>query len=451
MLRNLGRGATKNLEKLIMETFKRIWYPGDGGPKPAVNTEPVKSLLALARAVLLKEQKLLSPDKVDLDILLDELDKVGYCLKKEPRQFSSIEEVFKTNPRLYMADGDAVSKALERFYNNLDLAVYRNRVYWKRVYGPGEEPKSGDRPAEALDRLREGDSIAFWKVYAEKFIDQLLEDEREEARPDKVVRRFYVLRTQAGEEERLRDLATHKEELLVMLKDPRITLRLVIEEIETGFYLDVIPSTVETKPRGLIEVGVDVKPVGGFRGEVILDAEYGILEPASGTPPFRACWRLIAKDTEETYGYMITGISGILERRERLTIKVVGEWETIRIPIAEYIPLSGDVIKGFEGLSLTVLRLISSGFSWLGDLKVNIEAEGSPKRGGNVKVQLDGVAYEDVEALIQILDQLVEKVVAGIEIEEKPLDDIAAKRVGATLRGFLPSKKEVAIVKRRRR
>ena len=455
MLRNLRKGATKNLGKLIMETFKRVWYPEEGKPRSAINTEPVKCLLALAMAVLVKEQKLLNPDRVDLAVLLDEPAKVGYDLRKDPKQFSGIAGVFLMNPRLYIADRDMIARALERFHSSLELVVYRDRVYWKRVYGLREEPRPSDSPAEALEGgLRSGDSIAFWEVYVERFIDQLLEAEGEEVRPDKVVRIFYVLRTRLGEKERLRDLAiTYKEELPVMLKDPRNTLHLVVEEIETGFYLDVVPSTVEVKPRSTVEVEVDVKPVGGFRAEVLLDAEHGVMEPASGIAPFRVWWKLIAEETEGTYSYAVTGTSDSLEREGRLTIKVVGDWVILKVPIADYDPLLDDIIKGFEGLDLTVLRILAGGFLWLGDLKLGLEAEGSPKSGGEVEVRTSDVAYGEAETLIQSLDQLVKKdVEAGLEIEEeKPLDDAAVRRVTAILKGFLPSRRGVVVVKRRRR
>ncbi|RLI35450.1 hypothetical protein DRO55_05200, partial [Candidatus Bathyarchaeota archaeon] len=325
MLRNIKRGATRNLGRLIIETFRRVWYPEKGEARHATNTEPVKCLLALAKAVLRKEQKLLNPDRVDLDVLLDALSGVGYDLKREPKQISGIISVFLMNPRLYMADKRMILKALTRFYETLDLAVFRDKVYWKRVYKPGKEPMPSDSPAETIERgLDERDSIAFWKVYAEEFIDQLLKAEGEEIRPDRVIRRFYVLRSQL-ETMKLRDLAiTSREELPIMLKDPRNTLHLMVEEIEIGFYLDVVPSTVEAKPKASIEVDVNVKPVREFKAEVLLYADHGMLEPSSGVPPFKARWRLTAEGEEGVYSYTITGTSDVLQRDEKLTVKVVG-------------------------------------------------------------------------------------------------------------------------------
>jgi predicted AAA+ superfamily ATPase len=455
MLKSLKKGATKNLGKIVMDTFKRAWYPEREGTKFAINTEPVKCLLALATAVLIKEQKLLDPARIDLNVLLDELGEVGYDLRKEPKHLSGIVETFLMNPRLYMADKDMISRTLMRFYESLDLAVYRDRVYWKRVYRPGEEPRLSDTPAEALERgMTDRDSIAFWEVYAGAFIDQLLRAEGEEAKPDRVVRRFYILRSQF-EHMKLKDLAiTSREELPVMLKDPKNTLHLVVEEIETGFYLDVVPSNIEVKPRAPIEVEVDVKPVGEFMAEVILDAEHGVLEPSSGVPPFKARWRLTAGEEEKIYTYMITGTSGILQREGRLVVKVVGEWEILRLPMVDYTPLQGDIIKGFEGLdNPTILRILADKFVWLGGLNLELEAEGSPESGGKIEVLISDVKYDEGEALIQALDKIAKREVkADLRAEEeKPLDDANIKRVAAILKGFLPTHKELIVIKRKRR
>ncbi len=455
-LKNIEKWAAKNIDKLVMDTFKRVWYPGDNIPRNAINTEPVRSLLALALAVLVKEQKLLDPDRVDLNVFLDELRKAGCDLMKEPKQFSSISEVFLMNPRLYLADKDMVSRALERFYRDLDLAVYRDRVYWKRIYKPGEEPSPRDSPADmSLDGLKEGDSIAFWNVYSEMFINHLLETEGEVIEPDRVVRKFYVLRTKSGEE-RIRDLAIkHREELPLMLKDPKNTLHLVVETISMGFYIGVKPSTVEAKPRSPIEVEVDVKPVGGFRDEVRLHVDHGHLEPSIGTPPFRALWSLTAEEAEGIYTYTVTGASRSLKTDARISVKVFGEWEILKFPIAEYNPLAGDIIKGFEDLdSLEVVSILANRFQWIGDLKLGLEVTGSPKSGGKVEMRLDDVVYGEAEALIQSLDHLVKRdVKASLDFkEEKPLNDADLKRVMAVLRGFsLPSRRGVVVIKRRRR
>jgi len=440
-LKEVKRGKMEDFKKLAPSVFKRVWYPA-GEKVLYAETAAKKSLLGnVCTALEIRGVgKLLRPEEVDLEAFLKKLAETGANLEEDWIQISKLVDLFLRNPRLWIADRTSVLKVLKRLYDNLELAIMREgKIYWKNICETEELCNGGPHSIIAKhEDFSDTDLVAHSKYKFTKFIEYLLNEEREDREPDRIVRKYYDILT--GEETyKLKDLYNaYKEKgkvemLYDIIKNSRNKLIQRREIIEKGFDLRIEPEYIEARPNAPIEVKMHIEPVGEFAEEVSIEVEEGSVDPPKKAPPFEAVWRLRSKPIEGTYKYKVKALHDGLSRESTLTIKVLGEYEVIVRDLSDYTPVLGDIIEEASGIDK--IGSLQSIVERLGSLveatsSVYMEASGY---GGRLKVTIDGITMDDAKDIIDAIKSLKDlRVNAKIVFQNvKPLDDLKAKRLNA--------------------
>jgi len=438
-LKEVKRGKTEFFKKLAPSVFRRVWYPA-GEKVLSIDATPKKSLLGNVHTALesIGVEKLLRPEEVDLEAFLKKLAETGADLGKDWMQVSKLVDLFLRNPRLWIADRNAVLKVLKRLYDNLEIAVMREgRIYWKNVCETEEACSGGSHSVVARhEDFSDTDLVAHSRLAFTKFIEQLLNEEGEVREPDRIVRKYYDVLTDEGTF-KLKDLYNvykgHEEKLYLILKSPRNKLVQRREVIEKGFDLRVEPGYVEVKPNEHVEVKVYVEPVGDFREEVGVEVNRGFIDPSRKTPPFEAIWRLKSEATEGIYTYKVKAYHGKLSRETTLTVNVLGEYEVIVRDLSDYEPMPGDIIEEASNIeSIGTLQNIAERLGGLVEASSNVYMEASGYEG-KVQITINGVAMDDAKTIIDGVKSLKDlNVNARLVFQNaKPLDELKARRLNA--------------------
>jgi len=449
-LKKTREGKLKDFKKLAPIVFRRVWYPFDNNVFNVETPTPQLSLLGNVYTALDKDQKILRPEEVNLDTFLKRLAEVGIDLRRNWRSVSSIVDVFLRNPRLWIANREMVLTVLKRLYNSLEIAVMREgRIYWKNICESEAECDGG--ADNRIEELRDNDQVAHSEHAYLNFVEQLLNEEKEEKQPDEITRTYYEILTEEGAR-RLRDLyKIYKERdqldrLYTILKNTRNKLLIKKEVIERGFDLRIEPEYIEVKPNEEVSIKVSVAPVGDFNEEVSIETDRGVVEPSKGTPPFEAKWKLRAESSEGIYSYKVRASSGTLERAVELTVKVLGEYEVIIKDLSEYEPRAGDIIeKVIDIQSIGVLQNVAER---IGDLigatpLVYIKANGLENK---LQLSIDDVEISNVVPILNILKEVkdlnIERAELGFK-DAKPLNDYMANRLRIIKKPFSGVKVQV--------
>jgi predicted AAA+ superfamily ATPase len=431
-LKDIRKKKLNDLKNLATKVLNRVWYPKEEDVSYTQVTVSKKSLLGNIRDALIGE-KILDPDQVDLKVFLEKLGSAGKKLDQWT-QVSTITDLFLRNPRLWIASKDDVLKVLKRLYDGLEIMIMREgKIYWKNIC---EETRSEECPGgsdPAIESLKDNDAIARSDIMFEEFVKQLISSEGVESQADKTVTKQYLVQI-GGSKNRLRDLYKEwgKDRLYQVLKDPRNKLTLKVEVVERGFILELDKEYKETSPGQPVEVKVSVKPIGDYKGIVRLEADTGTIERSEGVPPFDARWTLTSPQREDVYKYEIRASDGKFLRNATLKINVIGEYETIDVDLSEYAAAPGDVIDEVYDIKMPqhVLDIKERMLQWLGTIVVYLEASGLE---GKLKVNIDGLSFDDVGELIKGLTQLKGvSVEAKLKVQDpKPIDEPRASLINS--------------------
>jgi len=438
-LKEVKRGKTEFFKKLAPSIFRRVWYP-TGEKVVSVDATPKKSLLGNVHTALesIGVEKLLRPDDVDLEAFLKKLAETGADLGKDWIQVSKLVDLFLRNPRLWIADRNAVLKVLKRLYDNLEIALMREgRIYWKNICETEETCSGGSHSIVARhEDFSDTDLVAHSRLAFTKFIEQLLNEEGEIREPDRIVKKYYDVLTDEGTF-KLKDLYNvHKgdeEKLYLILKNSRNKLIQRREVIEKGFDLRIEPGYTEVKPNECVKVKVYVEPVGDFCEEVDVEVDRGFIDPSREIPPFEAVWRLESESAEGMYPYKVKAHHDKLSREATLTVKVLGEYEVIIRDLSDYEPMPGDIIEEASNVeSIGTLQNITERLGGLIGATSNVYMKASGYEG-KLQITIDGVSMEDTKTIIDSIKSLKDlNVNARLVFQNaKPLDELKVKRLKA--------------------
>jgi hypothetical protein len=325
-LNQYKRDRVAQLYSEIISAYDGIAFPTDGDIGKGTVSPRATSLARIA------EMALESPEvgkayisKLDFETLNHLLKQVGVDLSEGGRELS-VKDVLSyifTNPRLPFIKRDLVLEALKEGVRLLRIGVQKGgEVYFARVYEPGEIAAVPEgRPPGALD---EPDIVLPWRIAAEKLLDRLKPEVREQLDGRRL--RVYYVFVAEGQELELQGIP--REKAVEMLKAYPIVRK--SEEVVLGVDVVVEPSYVEVRPGSRIEVKVSVAPIGKVEQPVELSVDAGDIEPRKGTPPFTAVWRLEAPGDEGRYAYEVRAVSAsggpvarqltVSVQRERVTL-----------------------------------------------------------------------------------------------------------------------------------
>jgi predicted AAA+ superfamily ATPase len=425
-LKEIRKKKINELKNSATKVLNRVWYPEEEDVSNTQVTVSKKSLLGNIRVALLGK-KILDPDQVDLKVFLAKLESAGVRLDQWT-QVSTITDLFLRNPRLWIASRDDVLKVLKKLYERLEIMIMREgRIYWKNICEEGHLEKCPGGSDPAIESLDDYDAIARSNIMFEEFVNKLISSEGTEPQADRIITKQYLV--QMGESKyRLRDLYSQwgKDRLYEVLKDSRNKLILKLEIAERGFILELDPEYKEASSGQPVEVKVSVKPIGGYKGRVKLEADTGTIEPSEGVPPFDVRWKLLSPQKEGIYEYTIRAFGDGLSRNAILKIKVIGEYEVIDVDLSDYSATLGDVIDEVYDIKTPqhIFGIEEKILQGLGTIVVDLEASGLE---GKLKVNIGGIPFDNVEELIKSLTQLkgmTISVEAKLRVQDpKPIDE----------------------------
>jgi len=345
-LRQYMRDRETQLYQEIINAFDTIGYPIEDNK---ANTSPVRpEATSLAR---IAEEALESPDvgkayltSLGYEVFEHLLKGISVDISEGNRELT-VKEIlgyFYTHPRLPFVARDPVIQALVEGVRNLKIGIQRGgQIYWVRTYSP--ENVSTIIEGAPPRMLEDNDIVLPWRIAAERLLQQL--KPVSEKRDGKVIRIRYVL-LEGGREHDLSSLSA--EDATKLLKTYPLVRK--EEEITEGIEVTLRPSFVEEKPGSMIQVFVDITPVGKVDDVVKIKVSQGEIEPVQGRPPFTAVWRLQLPDKPGTYEFEVS----VEYRRpvsERLQVKVLGE-EKVKVVGLVVMDLleSEDIVKAFPDL-----------------------------------------------------------------------------------------------------
>jgi hypothetical protein len=434
-LKDIRKKKLNDLKNSATKVLNRVWYPEEEDVSNTQVTVSKKSLLGNIRDALLGK-KILNPDQVDLNVFLAKLESAGVRLDQWT-QVSTITDLFLRNPRLWMASRDDVLKVLKKLYERLEIMIMREgEIYWKNICEEVHLEKCPGGSDPAIESLDDYDAIARSNIMFEEFVNKLIRSEGMESQADRIITKQYLV--QIGESKyRLRDLYSQwgKDKLYEVLKDSRNKLILKLEIAERGFILELDPEYKEASSGQPIEVKVSVKPIGGYKGRVRLEADTGTIEPSEGVPPFDVRWKLSSPQKEGVYEYIIRAFGDGFSRSAILKIKVIGEYEVIDIDLSDYSATLGDVIDEVYDIKIPqhIFGIKEKILQGLGTIVVDLEASGLE---GKLMVNIGGIPFDNVEELIKSLTQLkgmTINVKAKLRVQDpKPIDERKVPLINST-------------------
>ncbi|MEM3793351.1 MAG: DUF499 domain-containing protein [Candidatus Bathyarchaeia archaeon] len=359
-----------------------------------VVTAPLDAIIAQAETAL--EDSSTGP-KMRRRISFDELTSFLSRLLRwdlaggdRPIEFGKMLEVFYTNTAAPFTRRDVVEEAIREGLRRLDIGVkMADKVYWKK-FG-SEEPNI---PAH----LRDDAEILPLSIAAKEFSDMLLSKEKQITEGGRLRVIWYEVEFE-GQRFKLRDLIGQPGWVEILKEG---IVREVEETIERGFVINVEPSMVEVDEGNSIEVSVSITPVGGYGELVKLTPSKGTIEPASGSPPFTAKWRIdplpagrrMLKVTAE-------GADGYL-REEDLSINVRSLEEEVTVRRLDQTHVGAKLIEVSVG-DLTHARIALSRIAQLG---AKAKADFYIKIGSNITVNGSGADIKVSELIVQKIADL---------------------------------------------
>jgi len=331
-LSNYKSGVLDRLLGNILAMLNQVAYPMFD---PQTNREcygTSRTKTAALSLIRLVEDTLAERDvgKIVKDLTFERLnymlrEKLGIDLSEGERAIpvSELLGYFYANPRLPFAKPETIKEALEDGITKLNIGIQKGEeVFWKRTYSEGEKlplTETGRTPPTIDDT----DIILPWRIALEKFV----QDKKEE----KVIadltgkrRIWYVVRVE-GQEIKLAELLT-REGYEEIIKPSQIIRKEIL--IPEAFDIILSRDSIIEKPESLIEISIDIKPVGEFKEEVKLLTTHGEVQPDRGKPPFKAKWKLITPQKSGDYTYTLTAlVEGIKPKRVERTLYVIVKTE----------------------------------------------------------------------------------------------------------------------------
>lgn len=304
---NLGQ-----LEEQVIAAFRNVAYPQDDDVTIVPATPTSKSIVQNVYDALVSHGKIAA--ELGFEGFVRYLkEKANKNLEKITISFGELRRLIRSNTRLPMIEDNLLKEVIKEGVRDLRIGIKRDhRVLLKQVYR--DQLPSHEESGYHLDTVKTGDLIIPAKKALNELINQLLEEEKEEVKDNKIIRIWFeVYPTPSSGEIHLRDLVEKvngeykvKDEYYETVLLGYIVRRYeeIIIEKPREFSLDVRPQYVEGRPGEIVEIQVSLTPLKGESFEVELEVSAGELESTGGTVPFSTVWILeIPKEKRE---YIIT-------------------------------------------------------------------------------------------------------------------------------------------------
>ncbi|RLI28985.1 hypothetical protein DRO58_00900 [Candidatus Bathyarchaeota archaeon] len=303
-------GVLDRLLRNILTRLNQVEYPIFD---PRTNREyygSSRTKTAALSLIRLVEETLAERDvgKIARELTFDRLnymlkERLGIDLSGGERTIpvSELLSYFYTNPRLPFTKPETVKEALEDGITKLMMGIQRGEdIFYKRIYRDGEEiplTETGKPPTTIEDT----DIILPWRIALDKLLENIRE-ERVTADLTGKRRIWHVVRVE-GEDIKIAELMEREGYHDIIKPSPIIRKEITILE---DFDVILSRETITERPGTPIEIKVEVKPIGEFRGEVKLSTTRGEINPRSGRPPFESRWTLTTPKEVGEYTYRLT-------------------------------------------------------------------------------------------------------------------------------------------------
>ncbi|MEM0489577.1 MAG: DUF499 domain-containing protein, partial [Candidatus Bathyarchaeia archaeon] len=262
-------------------------------------------------------------------------------------------------------------------------------------------------------------------IAAKEFADMLLSREKQIIEGGRLRVIWYEVEFE-GQRFKLRDLIGQPG-WVETLKEGIV--REVEEIIERGFIINVEPSMVEVDEGNSIEVSVSITPIGGYSERVKLTPDEGTIEPASGSPPFTAKWRIDPLPAgRHALKVAAEGADGYL-REGGLSVNVRSLEEEVAVKRLDLTHVGAKLIEVSVG-DLTQAQIALSRIAQLG---AKAKADFSIKISGNITVNGSGADIKVSELIVQKIADLARSLQAEAAVSVKmdePIE-VYADRIAA--------------------
>ncbi|MCS7097590.1 MAG: ATP-binding protein [Candidatus Methanomethyliaceae archaeon] len=213
--------------------------------------------------------------------------------------FRNILETFYAVTSAPLTTRHAIEYAIKKGVENFDIGILMDgKLYWKQI-----GPQNG---SETPSKIKDEAEILPYRIAAIDLKDRLLA----ESGLKKIGRETYKIRYEVEIQNKRISL-----EDLINLKDWEKILKvgLIIKEeqkIETGFMLNLKPSSLIIKTGEEVKVTASITPIDSYDFPISIQAEKGKVTPDKGKAPFEITWDL-----------------GVIEKvgEHKFRIKAIGE------------------------------------------------------------------------------------------------------------------------------
>ncbi|MEM1674728.1 MAG: DUF499 domain-containing protein, partial [Candidatus Bathyarchaeia archaeon] len=423
-LKQYMQEVENRLNSELLFALTCIAYPRMEDGRDAVHyvvTAPLDAIIAQAEAAL--EDSSTGP-KMRRKISFDELASFLSRLLKwdlaggdRPIEFGKILEVFYTNTAAPFTRRDVVEEAIREGLRRLDIGVkMAGEVFWKKV---------GSKEPNTPARLGDDAEILPLSIAAKEFADMLLSREKQIIEGGRLRVIWYEVEFE-GQRFKLRDLIGQPG-WVETLKEGIV--REVEETIERGFMINVEPSMVEVDEGNSIEVSISITPIGGYSERVKLTPDEGTIEPASGSPPFTAKWKIDPLPAgRHALRVAAEGADGYL-REGGISVNVRSLEEEVAVKRLDLTHVGAKLIEVSVG-DLTHAQIALSRIAQLG---AKAKADFSIKISGNITVNGSGADIKVSELIVQKIADLARSLQseAAVSVKMDEPIEVYADRIAA--------------------
>jgi hypothetical protein len=400
----------KFLNQQILASLTRIAYPTKTQTEDDVkwvDVTPSSSIISQAEAALRDAR---TGPKLRINISFNDLQEFlkrnqNWDLVEGDRrfEFKDILTVFHSSTTAPFTTRNAVDVAIKQGIENLDIGILMDgTLYWKR-----EGPQNGAEIPQT--RLKDTSEILPYKLAAVILKDGFITESGVKRVAGAIHRIWYEIEI-AGRRIRLEDLLTQKG-WEKALKEGTILRQ--VEVVESGYILEVVPSTLDVKPETSVSVDVNVEPVGDYHEEVQLDADEGTLAPDNGIPPFKAKWDVGKLYEPGEYRYTLNGTSRDgTYRSSLLTVIVRSPEEEVDVERLDLTHVGAKLLslKPKDMVSFRMALNLSSRMGFTAEVDIEIDfGEEASFTGRELDAGIAGIFIQKFDEILRTLAQIGRK------------------------------------------
>ncbi|MCD6143899.1 DUF499 domain-containing protein [Thermococcus sp.] len=309
MVKQIQDQSLGELEEFSVGAFVKVAYPYDDKVSIIQATPTSKSIVQNVYDALVSNGKI--AEELSFDGLAHYLkEKAEIDLEKSTLLFGELRRRIRSNSRLPMIADKLLKEAVIEGVKDLRIGIKRGeKVLFKQVYR--DEVPLHEEMGYPIDTVKDSDLMLPARKALNELVNQLLSEEKEEVKEDKIIRVWFeVYLTPSSEGILLRDCVEEingeykvKEEYYNTLLTGYIARKYeeIVIRSEQEFSIKVSPSRVEGKPGTLVEIKVEIKPLKGENFKVELEASAGELESSKGVIPFSTNWVLEMPEEKMEY------------------------------------------------------------------------------------------------------------------------------------------------------